>query len=37
VAAERLGASARDRMRARFNFDSMLEGTLGVYAELGLQ
>ena len=35
--AERLGASARDRMHARFNFDSMLEGTLGVYSELGLR
>jgi glycosyltransferase involved in cell wall biosynthesis len=36
-AAARLGVAARDRMLARFNFESMLEGTLGVYAELGFE
>jgi glycosyltransferase involved in cell wall biosynthesis len=35
--ARRLGEAARDRQRARFNFRSMVEGTLGVYAELGLR
>jgi glycosyltransferase involved in cell wall biosynthesis len=34
--ARALGESARERMMARFSLDSMVEGTVAVYEELGL-
>ena len=34
--AGRLGEAARERMMSRFRLDQMVEGTLGVYREVGL-
>lgn len=37
AAAATMGEAARERMRARFSLEAMVEGTLDIYRELGLR